>query len=248
MNTYPNMQSLFKGLNEAALDNPDFTSETRIGKARELIDCSACALSTLDYEFNDKRINRISYDYAATFWEFMISGGTDAQEAFKEYPNVAKFLTKPKSDALPANFNTFYGPRIAKQLPSILAELKRSPSTRRATMMILNENDLQLLDKDETLEFPCTISLNFQLRGGKLILSTTMRSQNIAIVLQLDIYLQCRLLHLVASELGMKPEDTEYHVHMHNGHVFERDFEYIEGFLSAPTSSLHLPVGLVASQ
>jgi thymidylate synthase len=181
--------------------------------------------------FPDTRINRISYDYASTFWDFLVSGGTDAEAAFKDYPNVAKFITKPKNDSLPANFNTFYGPRIVKQLGSVIAELKRSPNTRRATLMILNEDDLQLLDKDETLEFPCTIAYHLTRRNGKLILSTVMRSQNLAVVLQLDVYLQIRLLHLVAAELGIDIKDTEYHCHMINGHVFERDFDYVRGFL-----------------
>lgn len=229
---YPTLEKMFKGLNAEALGDPDFVSETRIGRAHELIDVSASATSTLDFVFDDKRINRIGYVYAEKFYDFMVSGGTDAQEAMKDYPNVAKFVSKPKSDALPANFNTFYGPRIAKQYDSIVAELKRSPTSRRASMMILDANDLQLLDKDEALEFPCTIALNFFIRGGKLILSTIMRSQNIAIVLQLDIYLQIRLLHKIAAELGMKLEDTEYHVHMVNGHVFERDFDYVRSFLA----------------
>jgi len=229
----PDLQTLFKRMNSAVLTMPEFVSDTRIGRAHELIDVTGRAATTLDYQFKDARINRIGYDYAEKFWEFMIAGGTDAQEAFKDYPNVAKFLTKPKSDALPANFNTFYGPRIVKQYQSIVDELKRSPTTRRATMMILDANDLQLLDKDETLEFPCTISMNFQIRGGKLILSTFMRSQNMAIVLQLDIYLQMRLLHKIAGEIGIDPVDTEYHVHMANGHLFERDFEYVKGFLAA---------------
>lgn len=229
---YPNLESLFKGMNSAALLQPEFVEDTRIGRAHELIDLSGRAETTLDFVFTDSRINRISYDYAETFWEFMISGGTDAQSAFKDYPNVAKFMAKPKSDALPANFNTFYGPRIAKQYDSVVAELKRSPNTRRATMMILSENDLQLLDKDETLEFPCTIAFNFLRRGGKLILSTIMRSQNLAVVFQLDIYLQIRLLHKIAGELGIDIKDTEYRVTMINGHLFERDFEYVKGFLA----------------
>ena len=228
---YESLEALFKGLNRLALHTPEHTSPTRIGKAHERLDITARADSPLDYEFTDSRINRISYAYASTFWDFMISGGTDAEAAFKDYPQVAKFLAKPKSDALPANFNTFYGPRIAKQLPLIIDELKRSPTTRRATLRILSENDLALLDKDETLEFPCTIAFNFTRRGGKLILSTIMRSQNLAVVLQLDLYLQARLLHLVAAELGIDPKDTEYHVHMINAHVFERDFDYVKGFL-----------------
>jgi len=230
--SYPNLTSMFKDLNERALETPEFVEDTRIGRAHELIDVTVRVTDTSDFILNDPRINRISYAYAETFWEFMISGGTDAEAAFKDYPGVAKFVTKPKSDALPANFNTFYGPRIAKQLPAILAELKRSPNTRRATCLILNENDLQLLDKDETLEFPCTIAFHLTRRGGKLILSTVMRSQNLAIVLQLDIYLQMRLLHLAAAELGIDVKDTEYHCHMINGHLFERDFEYVRGFLA----------------
>lgn len=246
----PNLETLFKRMNHVALTKPEFISDTRIGRAHELIDISGRALSTLDYQFADKRINRIGYDYAQTFWEFMISGGTDAQAAFEKYPNVAKFLVKPKSEALPANFNTFYGPRIVSQYDSIVSELRRSPNTRRATMLILDADDLQLLDKDETLEFPCTISLNFQIRGGKLILSTFMRSQNIAIVFQLDIYLQMRLLHKIAGELGIDPKDTEYHVTMANGHVFDRDFEYVRSFLDEDEKLIDfkLPQGTVASE
>ena len=228
----PNLTSMFKGLNQLVLERPEYTEDTRIGRAHELLDISVRVADTSDYELSDPRINRISYDYASTFWDFLISGGTDAQSAFKDYPNVAKFITKPKNPALPENFNTFYGPRIAKQIGAVLAELKRSPNTRRATLMILNENDLELLDKDETLEFPCTIAYHLTRRNGKLILSTVMRSQNIAVVLQLDIYLQMRLLHLVASELGIDVKDCEYHCHMINGHVFERDFDYVRNFLS----------------
>jgi hypothetical protein len=230
--TYPNLTSMFKDLNERALETPEYVENTRIGRAHELLDVTVRVLDTSDFLLNDPRINRISYAYAETFWEFMISGGTDAESAFKDYPGIAKFIAKPKSDTLPANFNTFYGPRIAKQLPAIMAELKRSPNTRRATMLILNENDLALLDKDETLEFPCTIAFHLTRRGGKLILSTVMRSQNLAIVLQLDIYLQMRLLHLAAAELGIDVKDTEYHCHMINAHLFERDFDYVRGFLA----------------
>lgn len=230
MTAYTSLESMFKGLNEQALNTPDYICDTRIGKAHELLDVTVKVLDTSGYIFKDTSVNRITYDYASTFWDFMISGGTDALEAFKDYPNVAKFITKPKSDTLPENFNTFYGPRIAKQLPSVLAELRRSPNTRRASLMILNEDDLQLLDKDESLEFPCTMGLNFTRRGGKLIMSTVMRSQNLAVVLQLDIYLQMRLLHLVASELGVEAKDTEYHCHMINAHLFERDFDYVRSW------------------
>lgn len=229
--SFTTLEDMFKGLNKLALEQPDYVEQTRIGKANELIDVSVCVSDTSGYQFPDTRINRISYEYASTFWNFLISGGTDAMEAFSAYPNVAQFISKPKHPALPDNFNTFYGPRLAKQLPAVLKELQEKPNSRRCTLMVLNENDLQLLDKDETLEFPCTIAYHLTRREGKLILSTIMRSQNLAVVLQLDVYLQMRLLHLVAEKLGIPVENTEYHCHMINAHVFERDFEYVKGFL-----------------
>lgn len=229
---YPNLTSMFKDLNERALETPEYVENTRIGRAHELIDVTVRVADTSDYKLTDPRINRISYEYAETFWNFLISGGTDAVAAFEKYPQVAQFISKPKHPALPENFNTFYGPRIAKQIGAALKELVDHPNTRRATLMILNEDDLQILDKDETLEFPCTIAYHLTRREGKLILSTVMRSQNLAVVLQLDIYLQMRLLHLVAEKLGVEIKDCEYHCHMINGHVFERDFEYVRGFLN----------------
>lgn len=229
---YPNLTSMFKGLNNLVLENPEYVEDTRIGRANEVLDVTVRVQDTTDYELTDPRINRISYEYASTFFDFLISGGTDAQAAFEKYPQVAQFITKPKNPNLPANFNTFYGPRLAKQLPAVLKELAEKPNSRRCTLMVLNEDDLQLLDKDETLEFPCTIAYHLTRRNGKLILSTVMRSQNIAIVLQLDIYLQMRLLHLVAEELGIDVKGCEYHCHMINGHIFDRDFEYVRNFLA----------------
>lgn len=229
---YPNLTAMFKDLNERALMTPEFKEDTRIGKAHELIDVSVRVADTTDFKLADSRINRISYEYAETFWKFLVSGGTDAQAAFEKYPNVSQFISKPKHPELPANFNTFYGPRIAKQLPAVLKELQEKPNSRRCTLMVLNEDDLQLLDKDETLEFPCTIAYHLTRREGKLILSTVMRSQNLAVVLQLDIYLQMRLLHLVAEKLGIDVKNCEYHCHMINAHVFERDFDYVRGFLA----------------
>lgn len=229
----PTFENAFKQANHLIINHPDFISETRIGKANEIINLGVVVSNPEDYVFKDPRINRISYDYASDFWDFMISGGTDASEAFAAYPNVSKFLAKPKSKELPENFNTFYGPRIASQLPAILDELVRTPSTRRACLMILDGDDSTLLDKDETLEYPCTISYSFQIRNKTLYMHTVMRSQNVAVVFQLDIYLQGRLLSLMADTLrerGLDVLETHWTCYIQNAHVFERDFQYVGTF------------------
>ena len=227
--TFPSFQTAFKVLNEEIVNNPQFVTNSRIGRCNEIGSASIEITDPTTFKFTDSKINRISYEYAEAFWQFMISGGTDAEEAFKEYPNVAKFIAKPKSDVLPANFNTFYGPRIVAQLPALLKELKEKPNSRRVVFQILQEQDQALLDSDESLEYPCTDSVTYYIRDGKLYAHTHMRSQNCAIVMQLDFYLQGKLMQYIANECGVQL-GTYSHT-MVSAHVFERDFDYVRGFI-----------------
>lgn len=227
--TFPSFQTAFKVLNDEIVNNPQFVTDSRIGRCNEIGSASIEILDPTTFMFTDAKINRISYEYAEAFWKFMISGGTDAAEAFKEYPNVAKFIDKPKSDVLPANFNTFYGPRIVAQLPALLKELKEKPNSRRVVFQILQEQDQALLDSDESLEYPCTDSVTYYIRDGKLYAHTHMRSQNCAIVMQLDFYLQGKLMQYIADECGVQL-GTYSHT-MVSAHVFERDFDYVRGFI-----------------
>ncbi|QBO62738.1 putative thymidylate synthase [Escherichia phage vB_EcoM_G2469] len=222
-------QTAFKTVNREILENPEFVTDSRIGRCNEIGSMTVVVDTPSSFKMTDPRINRISYEYAEDFWKFMISGGTNAEEAFKAYPNVAKFISKPKSDVLPANFNTFYGPRIAAQLPALLKELKEKPNSRRVVFQILESSDQALLDSDETLEYPCTDSVTYYIRDGKLYTHCHMRSQNCAVVMQLDFYLQGKLLHYIANECGVEVGD--YTHTMVSAHVFERDFDYVKGFL-----------------
>lgn len=222
-------EDAFKAVNRKVIEFSDFVVESRIGKCHEIGSMIVRVQEPNSFKFTDERINRINYDYAESFWQFMISGGTDAAEAFKEYPNVAKFIDKPKSDVLPANFNTFYGPRIVAQLPALLKELKEKKNSRRVVFQILQEQDQALLDSDETLEYPCTDSVTYYIRNGKLYTHCHMRSQNCAIVMQLDFYLQGKLLHHIAELCGVEVGD--YTHTMVSAHVFERDFDYVKSFL-----------------
>lgn len=220
----------FKMLNRQIMQAPDRELDSRIGKARESFTRSFIVTAPIEgVVFNDPKIDRIDYGYAEDFWKFMISGGTDAVEAFKEYPNVAKFIAKPVSDELPKNFNTFYGPRIVAQLPAIINELKQNANSRRAVIQILNEQDQVLLTSDESLEYPCTDSMTYSIRDGLLYAHVHMRSQNVATVLQLDMYLQFKLMEHIANLLDVGL--GEYSCSIVSAHIYERDFEYVENFL-----------------
>jgi thymidylate synthase len=155
----------------------------------------------------------------------MISGSSDNKAVIDKYPNVARFMEKPKSDQLPQNFNTFYGPRILDQLPYVLKELKEHPDTRRAVISILDSQDLLLLDKDESLEFPCCDSATFSIRDNKLNVHVHMRSQNMGQVLKLDMYLWGRFTCELATELNIEPGNFTSTVV--SAHVFNKDMPYL---------------------
>lgn len=181
------------------------------------------------YKFEDESLGRIPYDYANDFYNWMIAGcGDEATEEFKKkYPHVEGFLAKPKSETLPDNFNVFYGPRIVRQLPKIIKEVQNGNS-RRAVINILNEDDLELLDKpeDSNLEYPCCDSFVLMPRNGKLHGHLHMRSNNMGNVAKLDMYLWGRFLCEFAKEQGF--EVGTFTSTIVSAHIFSSDFEYFK--------------------
>lgn len=223
--SYKTFQEAFLNINKEIINFPKYVTSSRLGDVNEIIGLSYEVEDLSSYEFSDQSLGRINYDYASKFYEWMITGSTDHEIILKDYPNVAKFVEKPKSPLLPDNFNTFYGPRILEQLPFIINELKKNPNTRRAVISILDKGDLQLLDKEETLEFPCADSGTFFIRDGKLNLHLHMRSQNMGQVLKLDMYLWGRFACELAEELEVNP--GRFTSSVASAHVFKKDFDYL---------------------
>lgn len=228
---FDTFQQAFLGINCHIMDNYDYKNDSRIGATVEKVGLSYKIKDMSTFQFNDETIGRLTYEYASMFYTWMLSGGTEAPEIIAKYPSTAKFLEKPKNTELPANFNTFYGPRILAQLPAIKKELQENSNTRRAVISIIDKDDLILLDKkDETLEFPCADSGTFLIRDGKLHLHLHMRSQNMAQVLKLDMYLWGRFACDLAKELGVAV--GEFSSSVVSAHIFERDFEYVTQLLN----------------
>jgi thymidylate synthase len=149
-------------------------------------------------------------------------------------------MEKPKGEGLPANFNTFYGPRILQQLPHIKKELIEKPDTRRAVISILDKDDVLLLDKEESLEFPCCDSATFFIRDEKLNVHLHMRSQNMGQVAKLDMYLWGRFTNELAAELNREVGKLTSTVV--SAHVFEKDFEYLRSLYSKSLGNAYTPI------
>ena len=224
--TFETFEEAFLQTSQHIIDNPEFQTTSRIGEVHEISGLSYDVLNLKSYQFENEKIGRLDYDYADTFYRWMMNGCTDSTEIIEKYPNITKFMEKPKSDQLPENFNTFYGPRILSQLPAIEKELREKPDTRRAVIMILDKDDLNLLDKNESLEFPCTNSATFFIRDGKLNVHVHMRSQNMGQVLKLDMYLWGRFTIELADKLGV--ETGKFSSSVVSAHIFKKDFDYLQ--------------------
>lgn len=227
---YKTFESAFIDISNQIVDNPEFQTSSRIGDVHEITGLSYDVEDLQSYQFKNESVGRLTYDYADTFYRWMIRGCTDSDEIVQKYPNIMRFMEKPKSKDLPENFNTFYGPRILSQLPLIERELREKPDTRRAVIMILDKDDLHLLDKDESLEFPCTDSATFFVRDGNLNVHVHMRSQNMGQVLKLDMYLWGRFTCELANKLQLNL--GKFSSSIVSAHVFKKDFDYIKSLIT----------------
>jgi thymidylate synthase len=230
---YKTFQEAFLGNIEKIINQPEFKTTSRIGNVYEISSMTYEVEEISSFVFKNESIGRLTYDYADTFYRWMMNGCTDSEEILDKYPNISKFMEKPKSKDLPKNFNTFYGPRILEQLPLVKEELIRNSDTRRAVISIIYKEDLLLLDKDESLEFPCTDSATFFIRDGKLNCHLHMRSQNMGQVIKLDMYLWGRFTCELAKELNLDP--GKFSCSIVSAHVFEKDLEYLESLFPDTT-------------
>lgn len=224
-----NFEEAFIAINKDVMEYPEHSIDSRNGVCKEILGYSYGVINPLVREFLNPAINRIDYDYADRFYSFMVSGGgfDKASDYFTKEDNVDKFIQPQKG--LPENFNTLYGPRIISQIPAVTKELKNNPNTRRACIMILREEDNILYEEPDGLEYPCTESIQFFCRGDAIYMHVNMRSQNTAVVMQLDMYLASRLLEDMCDILAKKCGG--FTCSIGSAHIFNRDFDYIGGFI-----------------
>jgi thymidylate synthase len=109
---------------------------------------------------------RLSYRFMAAeaLW---ILAGDDRVETIAPYNRrMAEF----SDDGI--RFFGAYGPRIAKQLPYVVAALRRDRWTRQAVLTIWRESP------PPSKDVPCTVALSFDVRGGAVNCHVFMRSSD----------------------------------------------------------------------
>lgn len=143
-----------------------------------------------------------------------LAGGiADPQLMLSVGSNFARFLDG-------GNLHGAYGPRVRAQLPEVERKLKEDRDTRQAVLQVWDARYDQggWTPKD----LPCTLMLGFSIRGGKLNMRTTMRSNDVWWGLAHDVPMFTLLQLTMANALHLEP--GTYTHHDWSLHFYERDF------------------------
>ena len=147
-------------------------------------------------------------DNAEKFYQWILSGSKDMTSMKKLTKRAVQF------DREIEGRNPHYGPRIVEQIDDMIDELVARPDSRRACIMILDSKDQVFLppkrEDKNTIEYPCTIMLNYFIRNGYLHSNVTMRSNNVCSTICYDNYIFCRLQQHVVDEINKRIDFKVY--------------------------------------
>ena len=163
----------------------------------------------------------LSLPFAAAEAAQLIGGVSSPQLLLRVNPTMDRFLQweQLENDYEFIFQHGAYGPRINHSLKLAVKRLKADTDTRQAVVTIFDPER----DYDDTPDVPCTLSLQFMIRDGKLVLHTTMRSNDLWWGTAYDVFQFTQLQLTVARILGIEP--GPYFHHANSLHLYARDFE-----------------------
>lgn len=146
----------------------------------------------------------------------LLAGQSYPELTCRVAPNMANYMDN-------GQFYGAYGVRTRGQITKAIKRLKADKDTRQAVVTIW---DPKLDQVDGLHDYPCTVMLQFLIRNDRLILHTTMRSNDVWWGYGNDVYQFTQLQLAVANVLGI--EVGSYHHHAVSMHAYERDWDGIE--------------------
>lgn len=167
----------------------------------------------------DSKIRKMPIRYAVGELAWYLSGSNKAADIGQ----YSKFWNDISDDG--ETLNSAYGYRIYEKFGFDQWEhakylLKADPFSRQAVIHIKDASNVP------TKDTPCTLSLQFQIRGGHLHLTTNMRSNDIWLGFPFDVFAFTFLQIKMAMELGVKVG-----TYTHNAaslHLYRKDAEQYE--------------------
>jgi thymidylate synthase len=178
------------------------------------------------------RILNPAFAAAETVWHLL---GSDA-------PWIFDYNSRLRRYADDGVLRGAYGPRMRRwgghvdQLAEVARTLRKDADSRRAVIQLYDP----ARDAAGHRDVPCTLGFRFQLRQGRLHMSTTMRSQDLWVGFPYDVFFATVLHELVAGWVGAEL-GTYYH-HVDSLHLYESDMPAVAALpLAEPAPTVEMP-------
>jgi thymidylate synthase len=136
-----------------------------------------------------------------------------------------------------------YGPRMFNlrgqdQIRNIVSLLTEKPDSRRAVIQLFDAEDLAVARK----EIPCTCSLQFMIRAGRLNMATVMRSNDAYLGLSHDVFAFTMIQEILARILKV---DLGVYTHFAGSlHIYTKKRNAVQKYLQEgwqPTENVAMP-------
>ena len=235
LGTYEGFTDCYIDMISRVMREPQYESAPRGQNIKEILGASFTIKNPRDrIPYVVGRKFSMSYMVAELIWYL---AGDNSTEWISKY---SAFWKNISDDGVTAN--SAYGARLFKphdkiaqgrftQLDYVIEELKRDPDSRRAVMHLRVPDD----SIDAKLDVPCTLALQFFIRGGALHQVANMRSSDLIFGIAYDIPAFTVFQELIANELGVK---MGTYTHTSNSlHIYERHFDMAEKIIrTGPTN------------
>ena len=204
----------------------DLLHAPKVGNTREL---NNVKLVLKDINNNIVSVRGISpsYLFGELLWYF------NGDNSLEFISNFSSFWNNISDDGETCNSAYGYLMQIKhgfNQIEKVIEILEADPNSRRAKININVPNPNVKETKDE----PCTMSLHFMIRNGKLDCTTVMRSNDIWFGFPYDVAFFTELQKFIAERLKVGyGEYTHFAVSLH---MYDRDEEKIAKIVENPVS------------
>lgn len=156
----------------------------------------------------------------------LIGGVSTPELLIRVAPNTAEFASW-RSDGQHRYFHGAYGPRVIMAMVRVLAQLRSDRDSRQAVVNIWEWRHDLLAEQPDV---PCTLTLQFMVRRERLLMITTMRSNDVWWGVPYDLFQFTQLQLTLAAVLGI--EAGEYVHQAGSLHIYERNLEESDAVVS----------------
>lgn len=210
--------------------------DSRAGQTKEILGFQATLTNPLNNILLGFRSRKFSLSYACAemLWYLSGVGKIKMIEAYApSYKNFAEngiaygaYGKRWKNSPGFVKENTvFFHPNGNDQLEAVIHLLKEKPNTRQAIMTCWDSGDLLHAIIGDHKDLPCTVSLKFYVRNGKLHLIADMRSNDAWLGLPYDVFCFTTLQRIVAAECKLQ---LGTYIHQAGSeHIYEKNYEKI---------------------